>query len=72
MPETSDHSDRIEALETRAAHQEKTIDELNTVIADQWRELDRLKRLIARIDDQIAAVEHLARTGAKEPPPPHY
>lgn len=72
MPETSDHSDRIEALENRAAHQEKTIDELNTVIADQWRELDRLKRLIARIDDQIAAVEHLARTGAKEPPPPHY
>lgn len=72
MPEKSDHSDRIEALEIRAAHQEKTIDELNTVIADQWRELDRLKRLIARIDDQIAAVEHLARTGAKEPPPPHY
>jgi len=64
--------DRIEALEIRAAHQDRAIEDLNTVVADQWRELDRLKRLIARIDDQIAAVEHLARTDAKEPPPPHY
>lgn len=64
--------DRIEALEIRAAHQDRTIDDLNTVIADQWREIDRLKRLIARIDDQMAAVEVLARTGEKEPPPPHY
>lgn len=72
MPDTSDHEERIEALEIRAAHQDRTIDELNTIIAEQWREIDRLKSLIARIDDQIAAVEQLARTGAKEPPPPHY
>lgn len=72
MADNTDVQDRIEALEIRAAHQDRTIDDLNTVIADQWREIDRLRRLIERIDDQIAAVEHLARAGAKEPPPPHY
>jgi SlyX protein len=72
MADSSGLPDRIEALEIRAAHQDKTIDELNTVIADQWRELDRLKRLIARIDDQIAAVEHMAGSRTREPPPPHY
>lgn len=72
MQDNSDLMDRIEALEIRAAYQDKTIDELNVVIAGQWREIDKLKRLLERIDDQIAAVEQLARTGTKEPPPPHY
>lgn len=73
MQDKSDLTDRIEALEIRAAYQDKTIDELNVVIANQWREIDRLKRLLERIDDQIAAVEQLARSGGgKEPPPPHY
>lgn len=72
MSET-DWAARLEALEIRAAHQDQTIDELNEVLAGQWREIDRLKRQLAAIDDQIAAVEHLARSGgAKEPPPPHY
>lgn len=72
MTETKNLTDRIEALEIRAAHQDRTIEDLNDVIADQWREIEKLRRLIARIDDQIAAVEHLARNGDKEPPPPHY
>lgn len=64
--------DRLTALEERAAFQDKTIDELNDVIAAQWREIDRLKRRMQAIDDQIAAVEQLARSGKAEPPPPHY
>ncbi|AEQ52746.1 SlyX family protein [Pelagibacterium halotolerans] len=63
---------RLIALEERLAHQDRTIEELSAVITGQWREIDRLKRQLAMIDDQIAAVEQLARTGKAEPPPPHY
>ncbi|WP_417584288.1 SlyX family protein [Pelagibacterium sp.] len=70
MADTDDT--RFTALEERLAHQDQTIEELSSVIAGQWREIDRLKRQLAMIDDQIAAVEQLARTGKAEPPPPHY
>ncbi len=63
---------RIIALEERLAHQDQVIEDLNTVISDQWREIERLKRQMQMIDDQIAAVEHMARSGKAEPPPPHY
>lgn len=66
------HEQRLIALEERLAHQDHTIEELSAVITGQWREIDRLKRQLAMIDDQIAAVEQLARTGKAEPPPPHY
>nr|WP_196260950.1 SlyX family protein [Pelagibacterium limicola] len=72
MPEAGDLSSRIEALEIRAIHQERTIEELNTLVTEQWREIDRLKRRLTMIDDELAAVENLARSGTKEPPPPHY
>ena len=65
-------TDRLTALEERVTFQDKTIEEMSAVIADQWREIDRLKRQLKLIDDQIAAVELMARTGGSEPPPPHY
>jgi SlyX protein len=62
---------RVDALETLAAHQERTIEELNQVIADQWKEIEALKRRLARLDDQLRDVE----AGLPAPPnqrPPHY
>jgi len=63
---------RLDALERQAAHAEKTIEDLNTVVVEQGRALARLQRLFEQTQDQLAAVEHLARSGAREPPPPHY
>lgn len=61
---------RIEALETRAAYQEETIETLNETITAQWTEIDRLKRhfakLAERIEDAASGVEPVDR------PPPHY
>lgn len=68
----NDIESRLEALEIRAAHQDRTIEELNTVIAGQWSEIDRLRRQLKLLDDQMAEVELMARSGQKEPPPPHY
>jgi len=73
MTGTTDLLSRLEALEVRAAYQDQTIEELNETITAQWREIDRLKRLIERLEDQVREAE--ARSGgpqAPEPPPPHY
>lgn len=69
-PMSADH--RLTALEERLAHQDRAIEEMSGVITGQWREIETLKRRLQAIDDQIAAVEQLARTGGAEPPPPHY
>ena len=57
---------RLEALERQAAHAEKAIDDLNAVV------IERLTRLFEQTQEQLASVEHLARSGVSEAPPPHY
>lgn len=63
---------RIEALEMEAAHRGQVIDDLNTTITAQWKEIDGLSRQLRRLTDQVAELEAPARDGAPEPPPPHY
>jgi SlyX protein len=62
---------RIEALETRIAHQDRAIDDLNGIITAQWKEIDGLKRQSARLGDQLQEVQARVPEGP-EPPPPHY
>lgn len=64
---------RIEALETRIAHQERTIDDLNASVTQQWETIDRLAKQVERMTARLAQVEgHAPRTEGPEPPPPHY
>lgn len=64
---------RIEDLETRAAYQEQTIDEMSEMIAAQWKEIDALNRKLARLEAKLeAAIETLRQPDQPEPPPPHY
>ncbi len=72
MPDIEDLVARLDTLEMRSAHADRVIEDLNAVIADQWKQIERLRRRLDQIDDQVAAVEHMARSGSKEPPPPHY
>ncbi|KAF0132401.1 MAG: SlyX protein [Xanthobacteraceae bacterium] len=73
MTDTPDIVARLEALEVRAAFQDQTIEDLNATITAQWQELDRLKHLIARLEDHVREAE-VAAGGPQmpEPPPPHY
>lgn len=62
---------RVDALEMRAAEQERTIEDLNATVLAQWKEIEDLKREMARIGAQMQEIEgHLP--DAPEPPPPHY
>ena len=68
--EFSDPLSRLVALETAVAHQDKTIAELNDVIALQWRRIEALERQVARL---LAEVQTLGdQRNSPEPPPPHY
>ncbi len=73
MSDVSELTGRLEALEIRVAYQDQTIEDLNATITAQWQELERMKRLIQRLEDQVREAE--ARAGGPnlpEPPPPHY
>jgi SlyX protein len=62
---------RIDALEMRAAEQERTIEDLNATLLVQLKDIAELNRQIARLGAQVQEIEgHMP--DAPEPPPPHY
>jgi SlyX protein len=73
MTAIADLAIRMEALEVRAAYQDQTIEDLNATITAQWREIERLKRQVLRLEDQVREAEAGAGGPQQpEPPPPHY
>ena len=64
---------RLETVEAALAHQERTIADLDRVVLDQWRRIEDLTRLVARLTDQMREAEgRLEAVSPPEPPPPHY
>jgi SlyX protein len=64
---------RLDALETRIAHHERMIEDLNQTITEQWKDIDRLKREVERLSDRLASAEaSIGPEGGEEPPPPHW
>ena len=67
----TDHSSRLDALETRIAYQDQTIEDLNATITAQWRQIDLLTRKLETLEQQVRSGVHIADP-ATERPPPHY
>jgi SlyX protein len=67
----TDVTERLEALETRIAFQDQTIEELNATITAQWRQIDLLTRKLDQMEQQVRSGVHIADPST-EPPPPHY
>ncbi|MFC1592110.1 SlyX family protein [Thermodesulfobacteriota bacterium] len=65
--------ERLIALETKVAHQEYTISELNEVVYQQQKQIDQLEETCRRLAGRVKA---LMSAGEDEPaadePPPHY
>lgn len=72
MTETEALTARIDTLETRLAHQDRMLEDLNATITAQWKEIENLTRQIARLGDQMQDIRDSAGSQAPEPPPPHY
>lgn len=66
----SDISNRLEELETRVAHQDKTIAELNDVITAQWRKLEAIEFQLRRLGEEMQSMD--AGDAPVNQKPPHY
>lgn len=70
MP-SPDQSERIDALETRIAFQDRTIEELNAALTEQWKTIDLLSKKLGMLEEQVRSGSFIADP-ATERPPPHY
>jgi len=69
MTETS----RLDNVESRLAYQERMIEDLNQTLTAQWKDIERLRRDIARLSERLASAEAPSWTDpGEEPPPPHW
>jgi uncharacterized coiled-coil protein SlyX len=60
--------ERLIELEAAHMHLEKLVDQLNEVVTLQHAELERLKRTVAALREQLAGLT----AGAPDEKPPHY
>ena len=63
--------DRLDALEARAMHQDRLIEDLNAALTKQWRIIDALRRQVASLDERVEAGQ-ASSAAVPEAPPPHY
>jgi SlyX protein len=66
-------NERLTELEVRVAFQEKTIQDLNEVVTQQQRQIDRLAQELEAMKSRLAALAlALVIPQEDEKPPPHY
>ena len=65
--------ERIDELELRYMHQERTIQELNEIVCRQELLLDHLRREVATLKEQfLIMAPSVSSDSNQEEPPPHY
>jgi len=69
---SSTNEERLEKLEIDLAHANHTIDELNTVVIEQGRQIDRLTRKLIQMTDQIEDLIENSVSAPANQKPPHY
>ena len=69
MPD--ENSQRMEKLESHVAHLEHQVEQLNEVIIEQGKLLEKLKKEIQRQSSSLQALE-LERVRSNVQKPPHY
>ena len=67
----ADHISRIDALETRIAYQDRTIEELNAALTEHWTIINQLQKRLTLMEEQVRSGSYIADP-AGERPPPHY
>jgi SlyX protein len=62
---------RLEDLEIRLAHLDRSMADLNDVITAQWKKIDMLERQLQRFGEELADME-AGEAPAANQKPPHY
>lgn len=65
--------DRLIEIETKLAHQEDLVNELNTVVTDQQAQISRLEELCRSLISRVRSLADAETTGdSGDDRPPHY
>ncbi len=65
--------ERLVDIETKLAHQDHLMIELNDVITNQQERIMKLEELCASLVDRVRSIgESMPGDGSSEEPPPHY
>lgn len=66
-------NDDIIDLQTRVSFQDGLLEELNQVVTDQQKQIDRLELMLTTFRAQLENVQQTQMIAqSDEPPPPHY
>lgn len=69
----SEWEKRLEALESKVAFQELTIDQLNQTVVHHELEMSKMREQMRLVADKLkAAAPSMMALQAEETPPPHY
>jgi SlyX protein len=63
--------ERMNELEIRIAHQDKSITDLNEMITAQWKKIEALERQLRRLGEELEAMDSGEGPAANQKPP-HY
>ena len=63
---------QIVSLQIAVAHQGKTIEDLSTAVADQWKLIDRLQKKLDALSSRFLELEETAAPGVEVTKPPHW
>lgn len=66
------NEERIVQLETFAAEQERTIEELSAEIARQWQVIERMQKKLDALTNRFLALEEQSAPDVPITKPPHY
>ena len=69
---TEETEERFQILENKVLYQDRTIDDLNTVVIRQQDQIDKLTDELRRVLDFLKDPPDNTIDGSEEPPPPHY
>ncbi|MGS0743557.1 SlyX family protein [Glaciimonas sp. GG7] len=73
MNQAINPEDRIIAIETKVAHQEDLLDELNKLVYRQQQKIDQLEKLCAALARMVKDARESSEQGqAPHERPPHY
>lgn len=63
---------RMVRLEELVAHQQAAIEDLSRQLTEGWKETEKLRRELARLNDRLQDFEDQADAPPANQPPPHW